>query len=131
MIMKRFGVGSILFLSVLLIPMDSFPQQERKLNLNELIDEALQRNPEIVATKARAQVYREKVPQAGALEDPMLGFGIVNLPTNFSFRDEDMTMKEFSISQKLPFPGKRPLMSVDLPEPSAPMMPIRRSVGVR
>lgn len=23
----------------------------------------------------------------------MLGFGIINLPTNFSFRDEDMTMK--------------------------------------
>ena len=40
----------------------------------------------------------------------MFGFGIVNLPTNFSFKDEDMTMKEFSISQKFPFPGKRPLM---------------------
>ena len=40
----------------------------------------------------------------------MLGFGIINLPTNFSFRDEDMTMKEISISQKFPFPGKRPLM---------------------
>jgi hypothetical protein len=40
----------------------------------------------------------------------MLGFGIINLPTNFSFKDEDMTMKEFSLSQKFPFPGKRPLM---------------------
>jgi outer membrane protein TolC len=40
----------------------------------------------------------------------MFGFGIISLPTNFSFRQEDMTMKEFSISQKFPFPGKRPLM---------------------
>ena len=40
----------------------------------------------------------------------MVGVGVVNLPTNFSFRDEDMTMKEFSISQKIPFPGKRSLM---------------------
>ena len=40
----------------------------------------------------------------------MFSFGIINLPTNFSFKDEDMTMKEFSVSQKLPFPGKRPLM---------------------
>jgi outer membrane protein TolC len=40
----------------------------------------------------------------------MFGFGIISLPTNFSFRDEDMTMKELSLSQKFTFPGKRPLM---------------------
>jgi len=32
---------------------------------------------------------REKVLQAGALDDPMLSLGIVNLPTNFSFSEED------------------------------------------
>jgi outer membrane protein TolC len=80
------------------------------LNLNQLIEEALENNPEILAAKKRGEVYREKVPQVSALEDPMLEFGIVNLPTNFSFRDEDMTMKEIGISQKFPFPGKRPLM---------------------
>jgi len=31
---------------------------------------------------------REKVLQAGALDDPMLGLGIVNLPTYFSFSEE-------------------------------------------
>src|SRR5512136_2052094 len=40
----------------------------------------------------------------------MVGFGIVNLPTNFSFKDEDMTMKEFYVSQMFPFYGKRRLM---------------------
>ena len=75
-----------------------------------MVEEALQNNPEILAAKKRWEVYKEKVPQASALEDPMFGFGIINLPTNFSFRDEDMTMKEFSVSQKFPFPGKRPLM---------------------
>ena len=44
------------------------------------------------------------------LKIPMLGLGIISLPTNFSFRDEDMTMKEISISQMFPFPGKRSLM---------------------
>jgi outer membrane protein TolC len=80
------------------------------LNVGQLVEEAIENNPEILAAKRRWEVFREKVPQASAFEDPMLGFGIVNLPTNFSFRDEDMTMKEVSISQKLPFPGKRPLM---------------------
>jgi outer membrane protein TolC len=44
------------------------------------------------------------------LEDPIFGFGIISLPSNFSFKDEDMTMKEFSISQRFPFYGKRRLM---------------------
>jgi outer membrane protein TolC len=80
------------------------------LNVDQLIEEALQNNPEISAAKMKWEVFKEKIPQAYALEDPMFGFGIVSLPTNFSFKDEDMTMKEFSISQKFPFPGKRPLM---------------------
>jgi outer membrane protein TolC len=75
-----------------------------------MVEEALKNNPEISAAKIKWEVFKERIPQASALEDPMFGFGIVSLPTHFSFRDEDMTMKEFSISQKLPFPGKRPLM---------------------
>ena len=102
---------SILFSLFLLFPL-SFPSAQEKLPLNvdRLAEEALQNNPEILAAKRKWDVYKEKIPQASALEDPMFSFGIINLPTNFSFRDEDMTMKEFSVSQKLPFPGKRPLM---------------------
>jgi cobalt-zinc-cadmium efflux system outer membrane protein len=92
-------------------PYSSSAQSEKpRLNVNQLVDEALQNNPEISAAKIKWEIFREKIPQSYALEDPMFGFGIVNLPTNFSFKDEDMTMKEFSISQKFPFPGKRPLM---------------------
>ena len=80
------------------------------MNLEQLIEAALQNNPEILAARKRWEAFVERVPQASALEDPMLGIGIVNLPTNFSLREEEMTMKELSVSQKLPFPGKRPLM---------------------
>jgi cobalt-zinc-cadmium efflux system outer membrane protein len=101
----------VLLFALFLTPSLSLAQPEtHPLNLDQLIEEALQNNPEISAAKSRSEVYREKISQSDALEDPMLGFGITNLPTNFSFRDEDMTMKEFSISQKFPFPGKRPLM---------------------
>jgi hypothetical protein len=102
---------AIFFSFLVLIPLSSQAQPEKPLlNVDQLVEEALQNNPEILAAKKKLEVFKEKVPQAFALEDPMLGFGIVNLPTNFRFRDEDMTMKELSISQKLPFPGKRPLM---------------------
>ncbi|MEW6664468.1 MAG: TolC family protein [Thermodesulfobacteriota bacterium] len=83
---------------------------KKRVSVGELVAEALENNPEIQGAKEKWGVFVEKVPQASALEDPMLGFGIVSLPTNFSFRDEDMTMKEVSISQMLPFPGKRTLM---------------------
>jgi outer membrane protein, heavy metal efflux system len=100
-----------LFFFLILIPLSSQAQSEKTfLNVDQLVDEAIQNNPEILAAKKKWEIFKEKVPQAYALEDPMLGFGIINLPTNFSFKDEDMTMKEFSISQKFPFPGKRPLM---------------------
>jgi outer membrane protein TolC len=102
---------AIFFFFLFLIPFSSQAQSEKKfVNADQLVEEALQNNPEIQASKKRWEVYKEKVPQAFALDDPMFGFGIINLPTNFSFRDEDMTMKEFSISQRFPFPGKRPLM---------------------
>jgi outer membrane protein TolC len=105
-------MAKVIFFSFLVLtPLISQAQPEKPLlSVDQLVEEALQNNPEILAAKKRWEVFKEKVPQTFALEDPMLGLGIINLPTNFSFRDEDMTMKEISISQKLPFPGKRPLM---------------------
>jgi cobalt-zinc-cadmium efflux system outer membrane protein len=101
----------VLILFFVFIPLSSQAQPEKpSLNVDQLVDEAIQNNPEILAARQRWEVFKEKVPQAYALEDPMFSFGITNLPTNFSFKDEDMTMKEFAISQKFPFPGKRPLM---------------------
>lgn len=85
-------------------------EPETPLMVDQLVEEALRSNPEIQAARKKWEVYKEKIPQAYALPDPMLGLGITNLPTNFSFRKEDMTMKEISISQMFPFPGKRPLM---------------------
>ena len=104
-------VKMVFFLSLILMSHESSAQSEKKfVNVDQLVEEAIQNNPEVLAAKKRWEVFKEKIPQAYALEDPMFSFGIINLPTNFSFKDEDMTMKEFSISQKVPFPGKRPLM---------------------
>ena len=105
-----FGNAILLFF-LFLIPLSSLAQSERTfLNVDKLVEEALQNNPEILAAKKKWEVYKERIPQASAFEDPMFGFGIISLPTNFSFKDEDMTMKEFSLSQKFPFYGKRRLM---------------------
>ena len=112
MMVRWLNFPKIIVLSCLILSPGFLSAQSEPppLRLAPLAEEALLNNPEILAAKQRWAVFKEKVPQAYALEDPMFSFGITNLPTNFSFKDEDMTMKEFAISQKFPFPGKRPLM---------------------
>jgi cobalt-zinc-cadmium efflux system outer membrane protein len=106
---KLFGL-TLFFILIFLFFSSSGQAEHRPLKLDLLIEEALQNSPEILASKKRWEVFKEKIPQARALPDPMLSLGIISLPTNFSFRDEDMTMKELSISQMFPFYGKRRLM---------------------
>lgn len=75
--------------------------------LERYIHEALQKNPSLKAAITRVEAFDEKIPQSSALPEPMLGFGLANLPVNsFEFNQEPMTGKWVSLSQKLPFPGK-------------------------
>ena len=110
----RANLISWLFLIIFMTTVQSmlWAQETRTtpLKLNDLVEEALNKNPDILAAKSKWEVFKERPPQAGSLDDPMLGLGIVNLPTDtFSFRQEDMTMKEISLTQRLPYPGKRGL----------------------
>ncbi len=79
------------------------------IEVDRLVQEAVENSPKVRAARERSAALKEKIPQAGALEDPMIGFGVVNLPNDFDFNEEDMTAKEVSISQKVPFLGKRGL----------------------
>jgi len=63
-------------------------------------------NPMLQGARLSADAAAERVPQAGALPDPQLAFGLVNrmLP-NFGAA-EPMTMNEVRLTQMLPWPGK-------------------------
>jgi outer membrane protein TolC len=75
--------------------------------LEKLIDEALRNNPELRATEQKRDAYSEIPSQAESLDNPRLGFGLLNLPVNsFSFDQEPMTQKQVALAQKIPFPGK-------------------------
>ena len=78
--------------------------------LAQLIAEALQNNPEIQAARKEREAAQQRVAPAGALDDPMLEAGVVNLPTSpLRFDREDMTMKMIGLAQRFPYPGKRGL----------------------
>ncbi|MBI4292136.1 MAG: TolC family protein [Betaproteobacteria bacterium] len=85
-------------------------QVVRVTPLQELIGEALRNNPEIAAAAHERDAAGHRISPAGALEDPMLEAGFLNLPTDtWRFNAEEMTMKMLGVAQKLPYPGKRAL----------------------
>jgi len=80
--------------------------------LAELIEEGLAQNKEIQSLEAKVQSLQEGVSFAGSLEDPRLGFGVLNLPTDsWEFDEEPMTQKTVFLAQKFPWFGKLSLKS--------------------
>jgi outer membrane protein TolC len=82
------------------------------LSLQELVREALERNPEIQTALRMVEAKRARVPQAGALPDPMLTYGVMNEGRPVPF--QTLGTAGFSevyvgISQDIPYPGKRGL----------------------
>jgi len=75
--------------------------------LREFISIALKNNPALLEAQNRIKVTKEIPSQAGSLDDPVLRFGLSNLPVNtFAFDEHVATTKDITLSQKLPFPGK-------------------------
>jgi outer membrane protein TolC len=78
--------------------------------LAALLADAAERNPDVQAARREIAAARSRIAPAGALDDPMLEVGLLNVPAeSLSLRREDMTMKMIGYSQRLPYPGKRAL----------------------
>ncbi len=75
--------------------------------LAALIEEGLAANNDIQSLAERVASLKHEVSVAGSLEDPRLGFALLNIPTDtFSFGQEAMTQKQIFIAQKFPWFGK-------------------------
>src|SRR5690349_10151864 len=86
----------------------------QELKLKDLLSEALERNPEILAAQKRVEAARQRPSQAGSLPDPTFSPGWSSsgnpLP-GAGLGKEPMSNIGFSISQEVPYPGKRRLRS--------------------
>ncbi len=71
------------------------------------IQKALDANPELKALESEWAMNRAQIGPAGSLDDPMLGFEVMNVPTN-SWRLNELEMSgiQISLAQKFPYPGK-------------------------
>lgn len=93
-------------LALLLSPLAAHAQAPDTLRLAEVVAEARQANPMLQAARYAADAAAERVPQAGALPDPMLTLGLRNRPVHGFGADEPMTMNSIGGSQRFPWPGK-------------------------
>lgn len=108
-------IHRIIIVALMLLIMQSaatWAEEPRLLseNLATLVSSALANNPELKSSRARWQMFANKVKQASALEDPMFMFKLQNIvarePLSFGGSDPQ-TAKVIGISQQLPFWGKR------------------------
>ena len=74
--------------------------------LARLTAEALAANPSLGGERALARAATARVRPAGALPDPMLSVGVMNLTLpRFAFRESDFTEVDVELSQEFPWPG--------------------------
>ncbi len=97
--MKR--LTFLLALFVYIVP--SFAQQRHPEELQNLIREALEHNPEIRSELYRTQMMTERIPQAKALDDPQFTYSLMEFPgTNV----REARFQNFGLMQMIMFPTK-------------------------
>jgi outer membrane protein TolC len=88
----------------------AFPALPTDPVLAELIEQSVAARPELRQAQAAASAERERVPQAGALPDPVLSLGIQNDGFGeIMVGKMETSFYQVMLSQGLPWPGKRGL----------------------
>jgi outer membrane protein TolC len=85
------------------------PGEDRDPALRSILEEALARNPDLVAARHLLSAGRSRPAQAGALPEPMLSVGYTNDGWSPTLGTRDMTTLSLMWAQELPYPGKRRL----------------------
>jgi outer membrane protein TolC len=105
------------------------------LRLDDVIREALEKNPEAQSALHAIHALERRVPQARALPDPMVSVGWAGNLTPFSvMRGDDSSYRGLSVSEQFPYPGKLKLRdavaSKEAEAAQADYEAIRRRVSV-
>ncbi len=77
------------------------------VSLDELVNQALQRNPGVQSALLQVQAMRRRVPQAKSLPDPTISVGWMGNITPFSVQHDDpSSYRAVGAMQEIPYPGK-------------------------
>ena len=82
-------------------------QEPAAVTLQDLVREALDRNPAIKSAARQVQALRARVPQVRTLPDPVLTTGWAGNLTPYSVQKGDpSSYRGLNLMQEIPFPGK-------------------------
>ncbi|MFA7255698.1 MAG: TolC family protein [Candidatus Omnitrophota bacterium] len=90
-------------LSIQPVSAEEKPKIPQVLRLPDLIQQALEKNPEIAATKAEWLASKKRILASWALPDPMGGYDIMGSMVETATGPQE---QNFMISQEVPFPAK-------------------------
>ena len=83
-----------------------FSKTVAQRSLQSYIDTALKNNPALQVYSFKSKSLEQQIKSAGAWDDPMFFVGVENVPVNFSFSDDEMTMKRVGFQQNFSLAGK-------------------------
>lgn len=77
------------------------------VSLDDLVREALEKNPGIQSAERRVNALRARIPQAKTLPDPKVSVGWMGNITPFDVQEGDpSSYRSISAMQEIPYPGK-------------------------
>jgi cobalt-zinc-cadmium efflux system outer membrane protein len=106
--MMRPGLQMIVALLAMLVPSELHGQSAGGADtmLARLTAEAMASAPAVQRSVAMARATSTRIRPAGALPDPVLNVGVMDLTLpRFAFRESDFTEVDVELSQRFPWPG--------------------------
>jgi outer membrane protein TolC len=86
----------------------SAAKSEPPLSLAKLVQEATERNPEVLAARRNVDAKRARIPQAGAWADPTVSLSYAGnvVPPFTVMRGDPSSFRQVMAEQMIPYPGK-------------------------
>jgi outer membrane protein, heavy metal efflux system len=103
---RVWGMAAVMFAirSAIAIAAQEAPSDDT--TLARLTAQAIAANPSLDASRAMVRAAAARVRPAGALPDPMVSAGVMDLSLpRFAFRESDFTEVDLELSQEFPWPG--------------------------
>lgn len=97
----------IVLIIAFLSPLSAAFAPESRFTLDQAVEAALIRNPDILAARTRIEAARGRTLQLGARPDPLVVLGVGGIPLPGLKKEGDETEIDLGIEQVFEYPGKR------------------------
>lgn len=94
-------------LIILLLPHPLWAQTQNGISLNELIQEALNNNPQLHSVRHQADAAKTQIKQVTSLDAPQIGIEFYQTPIqSFPIATKNSMETDYFVQQMFPWPGK-------------------------